>query len=267
MLLDKTFHTSLLVVAHPDDEALWFSSIIDKVDEVVICFLNYNPNPELAIGRKESLYQHPMKNIVCLEMVESETFNQANWKNPVETEFGIELSAAFKSKRKYIENYRALKRALKTKLLNHRNVFTHNPWGEYGHEEHVQVYRVVEELRQELGFNVWFPNYCSNKSFPLMLRYISLLDSERLTLPTNKVLATRIRDLYRKNCCWTWYDHWEWMDEESFLKKRMDQAETHEEYGNMFPLNIVGVRSPGKRRGISGSLARVSAKVVHALRR
>ena len=27
-----------LVVAHPDDEALWFSSVLTRVDKIVICY-------------------------------------------------------------------------------------------------------------------------------------------------------------------------------------------------------------------------------------
>ena len=51
-----------------------------------------------------------------------------------------------------------------------RNVIAHGPWGEYGHEEHVQVFRVVASLATEMGFRLWLPAYVAPKSEALMLR-------------------------------------------------------------------------------------------------
>ncbi len=50
----------------------------------------------------------------------------------------------------YKENYYKLKNHLKKKLMGYVNIFTHNPWGEYGSEEHIQVYKVVKELQEEI---------------------------------------------------------------------------------------------------------------------
>jgi len=33
---ENMFSNSILVVAHPDGEILWFSSIIDKVDQILM---------------------------------------------------------------------------------------------------------------------------------------------------------------------------------------------------------------------------------------
>lgn len=160
---------SILVAAHPDDEALWFSSILDKVDEVIICFLECDSKPHWGIGRKKSLSEYPMKNISCLGIDESGAFNGANWRNSVITTYGIEISNKDISDEKYIENYNKLKEGLENKLTDCRNVFTHNPWGEYGSEDHIQVYMVVKQLQESMNFDLWFSNYCSNKSFNLML--------------------------------------------------------------------------------------------------
>jgi LmbE family N-acetylglucosaminyl deacetylase len=236
----KMLEKSIIVSAHPDDEILWFSSIMDKVDEIVFCFLNCKSKPNLGIGRSKSLLEHPIKNISYLDIEESETFNSADWQDPVVTEFGIEISKNGVSDKKYRENYYTLKQHLKKKLDSYLNVFTHNPWGEYGNEEHVQVYRVVKELQGKMKFNLWFSNYCSNSSFNLMLRYISGFDSEYVTLKTNKIIGNYIKNLYKKNNCWTWYDDWEWFNEESFMKDK-DKNYTDEirTYGHIFPLNML----------------------------
>ena len=39
---------SILVVAHPDDEILWFSSILASVDHVILCYLGELVNPEFG---------------------------------------------------------------------------------------------------------------------------------------------------------------------------------------------------------------------------
>ena len=43
---------STLVVAHPDDEILWFGSIVNKCKKVIICFGPSN-NFELSDGREK----------------------------------------------------------------------------------------------------------------------------------------------------------------------------------------------------------------------
>jgi LmbE family N-acetylglucosaminyl deacetylase len=40
MSSENNFEKSIVVSAHPDDEILGFSSIVDRVDEVVLCYLN-----------------------------------------------------------------------------------------------------------------------------------------------------------------------------------------------------------------------------------
>jgi len=209
---------SVIVSAHPDDEVLWFSSLLDKVDNILICFLKIRTEPAQSAGRKKSLAEYPLSNISCIGLDESETFGGADWQNPLITQYGIEISDKRISDRKYMENYFQLKRDLKNHLAGYRNVFTHNPWGEYGHEDHIQVYRAIKDLQKEMEFNVWFSNYFSNKSFNLMLRYIDSLDSEPVTLKTNRQLGDYIKKLYIKNGCWTWADDWEWFKEESFIK-------------------------------------------------
>jgi LmbE family N-acetylglucosaminyl deacetylase len=239
---------SILVSAHPDDEILWFSSILKNVDEILFCFLEMRSKPHKTNGRKQTLSEYPLKNVSCLGIDESEAFWDVDWQNPVITEYGIEIANNPSSSRRYEENYHTLRLKLKSRLKGYKNVVTHNPWGEYGHADHVQIYRAVKDLQNELGFNLWFSNYCSNKSFSLMLEYISGFDTEYLTFLTDTALAETIRNLYRKNGGWTWYDDWEWFNEESFMKdnypKNMLKNSGPKRYGHIFPVNIIKVAIP-----------------------
>jgi len=239
---------SILVVAHPDDEILWFSSILDKVDRIIICFLECEFNSQWTIGRKKSLTEYPLSNVSCLCVREAGVFSENNFRDPRITKYGIEITDKRLSERIYIENFYELKKHLKNSLNNYCNVFTHNPWGEYGNEEHIQLYRVIRDLKDQLNFNLWFSNYTSNKSFEIMLKYISNIVSEYVTLKTNKILSDQIKGIYKRNGCWTWYDDWKWFDEESFIKDNQLENKTSN-YGHMFPLNMINVDIPSEPAG------------------
>ena len=241
MVLAEMFKNSKIVVAHTDDEILWFSSIIDKVDKIIICFLDVLSHPNWTIGRHQSLTEHPFKNITCLKINESEVYNGANWENPVINDTGIEISNNGFSDKKYIENYHKLKENLKIKLTDCSNVFTHNPWGDYGNEEHIQVYRIIKQLQTDLKYNLWFSNYCSNQSFNLMLNYISSYGTDYITLKTNKKIGNQIKQIYQKNDCWTWFQEWVWFNEESFIEDK-NNDENRESSNHIFPLNIMKIK-------------------------
>ncbi len=239
---------SIIVSAHPDDEVLWFSSILDKVNEIVVCFVNNESYPEWTIGRKKSFEVYPMKNLSVLNIDQAEVFNGGDWDNPVVTEYGMEITNKKVSDRsgKYQKNYERLREQLAKHLMGCFNVFTHNPWGEYGHEEHIQVYRAVKSLQRAMNFNLWYSNYVSNKSFKLMSRHLDHFHFEYASFETNKALARNISDIYKKNKCWTWYDHWEWYNEESFIRER-DFEQEKKKVGNLFPVNLIKVSLPPVR--------------------
>ncbi|MCF6147972.1 MAG: hypothetical protein E3K37_04855 [Candidatus Kuenenia sp.] len=242
---------SIIVAAHPDDEILWFSSIIDKVNEIVLCFLYRQHNnkfriPDITSGREKSLQEYPIKTTSNLCLSEAAVFSSDNWNNPVTTKYGLKLSDKSISDKQYIKNYYILMEKLQNKLKGYQNVFTHNPWGEYGHEEHIQIYRVIRDLQKNMNFNIWYNNYCSTKSYDLMLRCISVSDSKYVTLKTNKILGNEIKDLYMKNNCWSWYSDWEWFNEESFRKDEIFES-VKNKHNHNFPLNMVKVEYSKKK--------------------
>jgi len=79
-----------------------------------------------------------------------------------------------------------------------------------------------------------------------MFSHLNKFYFEYASLETNKALAREIRDIYKKNKCWTWYDHWEWYNEESFIKER-DFEQGDKKVGNLFPTNLIKVSLPPVR--------------------
>ena len=111
--------------------------------------------------------------------------------------------------------------ALRPRLQGLREVFTHNPWGEYGHPDHVLVHRAVAHLAAECGFRVWFSGYVSARSLRLMTQSLAEADGAALTgieLPAPRALCETVCEHYRAAGCWTWRDDWRWPEREALLR-------------------------------------------------
>lgn len=240
------YHNSIVVVAHPDDEILWLSSVLDKVDHILFCFIEYPPVPSLGKGRRGAISEYPLPNVSSLDIVEADSINGANWNRPVENEYGLRISLKKTAAKRYADNYCALREKLSEKLKGFENVFTHNPWGEYGHEDHVQVYRVIKDLQKQYGFNIWFSNYCGNRSFRLMLKYISGFNANYYTLQANIDLAIKIADIYKRHDCWTWYGNYQWFKDECLINDA-ELSNNNEEFGHIFPINFIKTNIPEQR--------------------
>jgi LmbE family N-acetylglucosaminyl deacetylase len=249
----ENLEESAIVVAHPDDENLWFSSILSRVGQILVCYLDVATDPALTSGRRESLAAYPLSGITCLGLDESDIFWGVDWSRAEETDYGLRINDRRLSDRDYIANFPRLKVQLQEHLQGRRRVFTHSPWGEYGHPEHVQVYRAVRAVQSELGFTLWYPSYASNKSAGLMARVLASGGHESFTLPTDRALAERIADLYKQHRCWTWYPDYAWPETESFIRDPVPPA-SPQRFGTTFPINFIrtkpppAIRTPWERR-------------------
>ena len=253
------FEKSTLVIAHPDDEILWFSSILDKVDHIIFCFLEYPHDISLGRGRRNAILEYPLKNISCLDIPEADAFNGADWNKPVEDKYGLRISSSKSTAKRYTDNYHILYDKLSDELKGIENVFTHNPWGEYGHEDHIQVYRVIKSIQKQYGFNIWISNYCGNRSFKLMLKYISGFNSTYRISQANIDLAMAIAKIYKKHHCWTWYGNYQWFKEECIINADELRNDT-KEFGHIFPLNFIKTDFPVRGGYIRKLLSRLSSK-------
>ncbi len=256
---------SLLVVAHPDDELLWFGAILHQVDRVIMVFENFWPDPDIGPARARVLERFPRNDVTSLRMEEAASYGCADWRNPQLTPFGIAFSqkaqlrdAKQKAKRLlgkslaprvgitglYEENFKTLVDQLRPQLTSKSNVFTHNPWGEYGHEDHIQVFRALDTLRREIGFSLWMSNYCTERSLPLAMTYFDTAEQSAIQLPVNKSFADRVAHVYREAGCWTWSDSWVWFDSEHYMRAPTGQicdGTIERTQRHLFPLNLFNI--------------------------
>ncbi len=197
---------SCLVVAHPDDEILWFSSIVERVGKVLLCFEDCDDYPELGPGRRALLASYPLPQLTSLRLPEPCSFHLVDWSRPEPDELGLALNAPQASaerRERYRRTFHVLRAAFARELQGFPNVFTHNPWGEYGHPDHVQVARVVDSLRGELGFRTFHSGYIAHRTMPLAAAVLPRV-GRWFELSTQPSPADAIEALYRRHGCWTW---------------------------------------------------------------
>ncbi len=235
------FTNSVIVAAHPDDEILWFSSLLNEIDHVLLCYLSEMINPDFGERRQQALtkiqFGHKLS---CLEVVSLGVTRPRSFLSPKFYQDGIELTNEYgeldKFNTKYKENYFKLRDKLAAALIGYKNVVTHNPWGEYGHVEHVQVYRAVKEIQESMGFDIWFSNYCSTRTVGLTTPMLNA--TETVTFRTNLDIAEAAMNVYKETDCWTWYENWHWAKEETFYKEAKS-GNGNIAIGEMLSLNLV----------------------------
>ncbi len=209
-----------IVVAHPDDEALWLSSALAKAGRIVFCYGDPFQRPRLAAARRRAVAALPLDGLIDLQIPESGAGFFVDWPRPAMTGFGVAINQA-EGRRRYEANYSSLVAALRPILANCRDVYTHNPWGEYGHAEHFQVYRAVAMLQAELGFTLWFSNYVSSRSLPLAQQLAAQIHwAARALQPPGVLQARQLMQVYAKAGAWTWTRLHRWPAAETLYATR-----------------------------------------------
>lgn len=210
-----------IVMAHPDDEMLFASSVLGRAAKVILAF-GPQGNATVTEGRGRTEAEFPLNTAEFLNLTEAGAMNRAAWPNPERTEAGLAitrpgLGLSRPAEARYRANFDALCRMLPERLAGITDVVTHNPWGEYGHEDHVLVFRAVTEVQKTLGFKVWVTSYVAPKPMALMRAEWPNLGAPTADLPTDKALAKDLMQLYIRHNCWTWHYDYIWPETERFF--------------------------------------------------
>jgi LmbE family N-acetylglucosaminyl deacetylase len=236
---NESLKGATLIVAHPDDEVLWFSSILDAVDKIVICFTDAEHWPGLGEARKRSLAEHPYRDrIVELGLSQVKTHNKSSWPEPVQTEYGLLLDKNPRFDEPYKTRATRLLELLESHVREAKNIYTHNPWGEYGHEDHVQVSHLAKTLANKHKTAIWHSNYVSNKSSALMRRYVRGFGMPYFTMRVDTVRAREIADTYFRNGAWTWFEEYVWFASEAYVAGPLEPS-SQSATGAIFPVNYL----------------------------
>jgi LmbE family N-acetylglucosaminyl deacetylase len=205
---------SAVVVAHPDDEALWLSSVVTSVESVVFGFGAVWDKPQRSEARRKAVAALPLRAIVNLAIDESGVEWRSYLAKPELTPCGIRIFESAVQER-YQANYAQLLEGLRPALAGCKDVYTHNPWGEYGHAEHIQVYRAVTALQEELGYTVWFSNYVGPGNWTFVRGLAQRLNwAQRRVVKPDIVTARALMQVYRHHGARTWKSGYRWPAQE-----------------------------------------------------
>ncbi len=211
-----------VVVAHPDDEALWLSAALAGAGRVVFCFGDQFSGVKKSAARRRAVAALKLPGLVSLDLVESGVRKLVDWPQARFTPAGIEIADTAGAAR-YAANYAALLAALRPQLAGCTEVYTHNPWGEYGHPEHVQVYRAVAALQAELGFTLWFSNYVGPLTWRLAQEMGPCWARREVRRPDVRA-ARRLFWTYWRHGAWTWPLSHRWPRTETYYAQPADGA-------------------------------------------
>jgi LmbE family N-acetylglucosaminyl deacetylase len=150
-----------LIVAHPDDEVLWFASILDKVGRIVMCYGPSTRQEKIAQQRRRVVAEYPLNNVTFLDLPQPRRLY-------LPTDEADALDAEFDDRHKSV-----LADRLIDLLAGTTAVFTHNAWGEYGHADHILV---NETVNTQVGGRAGVCFELSRRSFHFEIREVAQRD-------------------------------------------------------------------------------------------
>ena len=184
-----------LLIAHPDDEALFCWPVLDRVKRI-ICASNDSQNPERIWCNDRGLCLEEVgkllgAEVICLPM------NSEFYRLPTRD-----------------ESLKCLASTLLRHLAAAETVFTHNAWGEYGNIDHILMHHVARvwqaETRRELLVSDiateinWLPVRAWPQADSRELYKYSPDKPIRDVFEIDRPLFDRIKAIYDARGCWTW---------------------------------------------------------------
>lgn len=204
-----------IVAAHPDDEILWFGSLVPRVGRIIICYGPVSTIPERAAQRRRALAAYPFNTVEFLDLPEPG------------------LGAADEPE----PHFALLLDRLAGALRGVDTVFTHSPWGEYGHLDHLRANAAVNALQGNLDFSTYITSYVARHR---LLEFNEALEQgieETLSFPIDRAVVEKIAELYKTTGCWTWARRWGWPEIEHFLRL----GDNSERRATAFPFQVFDV--------------------------
>ena len=143
----------IMIVAHPDDEMLWGGAHLISDKYLVVCVTC--GDDEL----REKEFEKVMKKVNC----------------PY-------LSLAYPDRNNWIAYNKSIKKDLKTilKYKKFNYIVTHNPVGEYGHNQHIMVSNYVTDLVKDKSKLYYFNHYYTQEELQKLNYSIKSISKKEL---------------------------------------------------------------------------------------
>ena len=171
----------ILIVAHPDDEILWFNP--SYFDQIYIAFLDRHDKPGIKEKRLNCILSHPFREKISIIALEESGY----WKD--RTRYKMHGYA----KEKLLN---ALQSILEKERIS--EIYTHNEVGEYGHSDHILVNECVNSVFEK-KCRIWMPYKFIFSTAQYQPRYVQKHD---MKIDIDKFKF--IRGIYLSHDSWTW---------------------------------------------------------------
>ncbi len=179
------FNNTALIVAHPIDELMFFSSVLDKVDHIYFCF-----HDKSEYGNIFDIEKKYLKDDSKFYKIPSSRLSQYNFTKVDLVYSGIDVrSLSNDMTDQYYKNYLTLYNILELEILKYSTIITHNPWGEYYQAEHIQVNRILTDLCIKHNKELWINGKTSpaSKEFSSNIIDVKCIDNIKCTMDESYV--------------------------------------------------------------------------------
>ncbi|MDC0669469.1 PIG-L family deacetylase [Nannocystis radixulma] len=212
-LPDALVEGAALVVAHPDDEVLWFGSIAARAQSLIVCFEDSGNAAHTARGRRRvsEAFPRPAR---WLRLNEPRTWRRTSWNDPTYTPHGLQATDP-QTDQRVAETFAQLVEILERELAGATAVFTHNPWGEYGHADHALVHAAVRTVATARELPLLCPLIASLTSVRALRRQQAAWGSP-MRADVDIEFCERVRSLYVTHGVWTWDEQWNFWTRDVF---------------------------------------------------
>ena len=167
----------ILIVAHPDDEAIWFHP--QEFDEIHMAFLGRHDRKGYAQKRLQALDDHPLKTKIYPWGLWEPGF----WKDEKrQSQYESSKKKVWSQLSPFIHCCRPLE------------IYTHNAWGEYGHADHVLLNESLRQVAQR------------NSNVSLYSPAVKDEMRSQRSVSSDPDLVKAIQKAYVKHGVWTWKD-------------------------------------------------------------
>lgn len=169
-----------LLVAHPDDEVIFGWPVLQRAKRIICCSSDLNnPDRQWCKDRKKALYEIGSLLGISVDCLD---YNSEFYK--VDARKG--------------ELWK-LSQDVLSLLQSAGSVFTHNPWGEYGHMDHILIHQVARAS----GKKLFYSDICVEAGWQPCIPWPSLI--KEVEFCTNDIsFYERCKAIYERIGCWTW---------------------------------------------------------------
>ena len=162
------------IFSHSDDEVIWANT--QEFDKIIIVYFGVKDKPEVKEKRIQAMLNHPLKSKMIYLFIE-------------------ELDIKHRRDRcgEHNEQFNIIVDKLAEFIEGVDEVWTHNPWGEYGHADHILVSKAVMRMFNCPIFAAAFGKHGQNKGYTIHKKKFDF------------GFYYKVKNVYQEAGCWTGY--------------------------------------------------------------